>query len=478
VQGKPHVRALLEALQHALATFPQFQETAVQLGAVLQAEQVENGVGAVLSSSLQILTALPKEEQHNVAGVVLEGVRAKVLELLPQMEAEEAQAGEPEMHCHRPAEQHEWHALSWELFGQGFPLCGGKAWGKGRHCGNDRGFGKGKAWGKGKGCGKGPLHFLKFLSKGFDEKNKQQKCDRSQNKRTIRVLQMLSSEWASPELLVCVAPMLLFHLADHESDVDRAVQGKPHVRALLEALQHALATFPQFQETAVQLGAVLQAEQVENGVGAVLSSSLQILTALPQEEQHNVAGVVLEGVRAKALQLLEMMQAEDDASHEFEFMHQMHLDQHEWHASPWAGHDQNGWHAPSWGPFGKAFGKGVDHHGFPPRGAKAWGKGEHDGSGKGWGKGPLHFLKGLSKGLGKGFGAIARDIDQILSCSTQSESATPMLGAQEEADKIAESLQQLADMGFANEELNQELLARHGNDVSRVVDELFGSRRP
>jgi len=114
------------------------------------------------------------------------------------------------------------------------------------------------------------------------------------------------------------------------------------------------------------------------------------------------------------------------------------------------------------------------HHGFPPCGGKAWGKGEHCGLGKGWGKGPLHFLKGLGKGLE----TVARDLNQKFACSQRADCAAPSPAAPEQTDKIVELLQQLAAMGFSNEELNRELLARHNNNVNRVVDELVGSGRP
>merc|ERR1712194_64740 len=44
----------------------------------------------------------------------------------------------------------------------------------------------------------------------------------------------------------------------------------------------------------------------------------------------------------------------------------------------------------------------------------------------------------------------------------------------EQATETAELLARLADMGFANQELNRDLLARHNNDLNQVLADLLG----
>lgn len=339
--------------------------------------------------------------------------------------------------------------------------------------------------------------------------------------------QQLIMQWARPEVYVMSAPARLQYVTRRGSDLHRALQGKAQSRPQLEALRDSLAPHPEFQQTLEMLDAVLQREDFE-GVGEAHVSYLRTFTSLPWGQQREIAQTVMDNWRSKIAELL-TKELEENPPSKMDNMRVSWVSR-----SPWARgegpspQDDTGATASDAAPppqqqETQGLLRWLAEMGFTNEGrnrelltrfgnnvcrvvevltSEVGHRVEQLGLDRGVERG-IGFLKDRAKDVGNGLGQLAHhaarfapparelqlptDVPAVPAAPAVSaapaetlepfleEQAVPPPPTTEEVDETSKALQTLAGMGLTNEALNRELLVRHGNDLNKVVDELFQS---
>jgi len=117
-------------------------------------------------------------------------------------------------------------------------------------------------------------------------------------------LQQMQNGDGLASLFVLFAPMLRQQLLSAPGGLEMHASRKPEVaRAVLQAARDGLEPFPQFHESYAAVDTMLQTEGFE-GLTQVATSFLEAFIALPQEQQSDIAPIVLGNVTEKVLPLV------------------------------------------------------------------------------------------------------------------------------------------------------------------------------
>jgi len=225
-------------------------------------------------------------------------------------------------------------------------------------------------------------------------------------------------------MFVQFAPLLLQKLQNKPGELEKHAVRKPDiVRLALQSLLEGLVVFPQFKEVQDDIERILQAphdQQTFAGLDQVAIKFLEVFTQMPQDQQRDVAPILLGNVMEKVMPAVKAM-IEEHMANIFQAPQQPNAD------AIHPGVVCDGCNAT---PIkGRRF-KSLDRHdydlcekchqnratlesandrfhcietGMPSFGgwrSCPWGKGFGKGFGKGWGKG--FWGKGCGKGWGKG----------------------------------------------------------------------------
>lgn len=175
-------------------------------------------------------------------------------------------------------------------------------------------------------------------------------------------------------LFVQFAPLLLHHLSSVPGALEKHASFEPEVaRAMVKAVRNALEPFPQLHEVISSLDRTLQSESME-GLDQVAIDFLEAFMKLPQEQQHDIAPIVLGSMIDKAVPAVTAVVGERIPGMQ-QPQHQMHTD---------CGSGSRFRRSCPWGKglgkgFGKGWGKGWGKEGGwrrPNCWSKGWGKGE------------------------------------------------------------------------------------------------------
>eukprot|EP00419_Tripos_fusus_P008879 CAMPEP_0172657784 /NCGR_PEP_ID=MMETSP1074-20121228/2328_1 /TAXON_ID=2916 /ORGANISM="Ceratium fusus, Strain PA161109" /LENGTH=673 /DNA_ID=CAMNT_0013472947 /DNA_START=73 /DNA_END=2094 /DNA_ORIENTATION=+ len=100
------------------------------------------------------------------------------------------------------------------------------------------------------------------------------------------------------------APMILQHLAKRPGELEKHASRKPDVvRAILEAFRDGLEPFPQLQDVYNAVEKTLQSDSFD-GLTQAATAFLEAFTKMPQEQQRDIAPIVLGSVMEKVVPLI------------------------------------------------------------------------------------------------------------------------------------------------------------------------------
>lgn len=256
-------------------------------------------------------------------------------------------------------------------------------------------------------------------------------------------------------LFVQLAPMLLQHLSSVPGALEKHAARKPEIaRAALQAVLDALEPFPQLREVLSAVERTLQSENME-GLTQVVIAFLEAFTKLPQEQQLDIAPIVLGSVIEKVLPVVTAAMEEHMAGMQ-QPQHQHNANVHygvvcdgcdvspivgnrykcmqrpdydlceTCHARKGETHDQEHTFRCIAQPYQADCGAGSGFRRSCPWG-KGFGKGFGKGWGKGWGKeGGWRRPHCWSKGWGKGDGSSSESDSMSDSSSGPAQSGQEM----------------------------------------------------